>query len=114
MFMIILVLDDPNQLDAVLQAWEEMGVRGAAIMESTGINRRWNRVIPMRYLFQTSKTIEEGHLTLFAIVATQALVDASLAAVESVTGDLDQPPTGIFAAFPLTMAKGIASAGDNT
>lgn len=107
MFMVLLVLDNPDQLDAILQAWDRAGIRGATIIESTGINRRLKRLIPMRYFFQTQSGEEEGHITLLAIVETQAQVEACLQATESVTGDLDGPNTGVFAAWPLTTVKGL-------
>lgn len=107
MFMVLLVLDNPDQLEAVLQAWDQAGIRGATIIESTGIHRHLKRLIPMRYLFQTQSGEEAGHLTLLAIVESQALVDACLQATETVTGDLDGPNTGIFAAWPLTTVKGL-------
>ncbi len=107
MFMVLLVLDNPDQLDAVLRAWDEVGVRGATIIESTGIHRHLRQLIPMRYLFQMQGDEEEGHLTLLTIVENQAQVDACLKATESVTGDLDSPQTGVFAAWPLTTVKGL-------
>ena len=107
MFMVFLVLDNPDQLEAVLQAWDGAGIRGATIIESTGIHRQLRRLIPMRYVFQSAGSEEEGHLTLLAIVETQAVVDACLLATETVTGDLDGPNTGVFASWPLTTVKGL-------
>jgi nitrogen regulatory protein P-II 1 len=107
MFMVFLVLDDPNQLEAVLRAWDQAGVRGATIIESSGIHRQLRRLIPMRYAFQSAGTKEEGHLTLLAMVETQEVVDACLRATETVTGDLDDPRTGVFASWPLTTVKGV-------
>jgi nitrogen regulatory protein P-II 1 len=107
MFMIFFVLDNPEQLEATLQAWEKAGIRGATIIESTGIHRQLKQVIPLRYLFQTTGSEEQGHLTLLAIVETQELVQACLLATESVTGDLDGPNTGVFASWPLATVKGL-------
>ena len=107
MFMIMLVLDDPNRLNELLKAWEGAGVRGATIIESTGIQRLRQAHVAMRYVFQTPGPVEEGHLTLFVIVESEAVVQACLAATESVTGDLDLPNTGVFAAWPLTAVKGL-------
>ena len=36
----MLVLDDINQLDAVLDGWQAVGVTGATIFNSTGLHRR--------------------------------------------------------------------------
>ncbi len=107
MYMLMLVLDNPDLLDGVLKAWEQAGIRGATIIESTGIQRQLKRAIPMRYLFQSSGGDEEGHLTLLAIVESNELVHACLQATETVTGDLNGPRTGVFAAWPLTTVKGL-------
>jgi nitrogen regulatory protein PII len=107
MFMVMLVLDKPDQLDEVLQAWDRAGVRGATIIESTGINRQLQRFIPLRYVFQSAGGGEEGHLTLLSIVESQEDVAACLQATESVTGDLNAPNTGVFASWPLTLVKGL-------
>lgn len=107
MYMIMLVLDNPNQLDALLTAWDGVGVRGATIIESTGIHRLRHAHVPMRYVFTSPGPVEEGHLTLFVIVESEALVQSCLAATERITGDLDGPDTGVFAAWPLAIVKGL-------
>jgi hypothetical protein len=107
MFMVMFVLNDPDQLDALLEAWDNAGIGGATILESTGIHRRKRRVIPMRYLYQTTGPQEEGHFTLLAIVDSEELVQRCLEATEGLVGDLTQPNTGIFTAWPLEMVKGL-------
>ncbi len=69
MYMIWFVLDNPDRLDEVLDAWEKAGIGGVTITESTGIHRLRRQMIPMRYVFQQSSMVEEGHYTLMAIVA---------------------------------------------
>lgn len=110
MFMIMFVLDDPDQLDALLEAWKKAGVRGATIVESTGIHRRRKKFLPMRYVFQTTGNVEESHYTLFAIVESDEVVQACLQATEKLVGDLDNPNTGVFAAWPLAVVKGLPPA----
>jgi nitrogen regulatory protein PII len=107
MYMIWFVLDNPDRLDEILDAWEKAGIRGVTIIESTGIQRLKRKMTPMRYVFQQSSAVEEGHYTLMAIVADEAAVQACLQATESLTGNLSQPDTGVFAAWPLTMVKGV-------
>jgi hypothetical protein len=105
--MIWFVLDNPDLLDDLLDAWYGAGVSGATIIESTGIYRRRKQLIPMRYLFQAVGSQEEGHYTLMAIVKDEAVIADCLQATENLVGDLDQPNTGIFAAWPLTTIKGL-------
>lgn len=107
MYMVMLVLDDPDQLDSLLASWEKAGIGGATILESTGIHRRQRRIIPMRYLFQTTGPQERGHFTLLAIVDNEEVVQRCLEATEKLVGDLNQPNTGIFAAWPLSVVKGL-------
>lgn len=107
MFMIMFVLDDPGQLDGLLETWEKAGIRGATIVESTGIHRRLKTLLPMRYVFQTTDNFEENHYTLYAIVETEALVQACLHATEQLVGNLNDPNTGVFAAWPLAVVKGL-------
>lgn len=111
MYMIFFVLDDPSLLNKVLVAWENAGITGATIVESSGFHRR-KKHLHMRYAFDSGME-EEGHTTLFAIVQDEARIQACLAATESVTGNLDDPHTGVFAAWPLGTTKGIPDKGMN-
>ncbi|MDH7488416.1 MAG: hypothetical protein QHH80_02775 [Anaerolineae bacterium] len=111
MYMIFYVLNDPQKLDALLDAWDAIGISGATIVESTGRQRR--RVqkthIPMRFSFGLggSECVDCYHYTLFAIVEDERLVQQCIEATERVVGDLGQPDTGILAAWPLAAVKGI-------
>jgi len=111
MFMIMLVLDNPDQLEMVLRAWEGAGVQGATIIESTGYHRLRQRALPVRYLFPGSGAVEEGHLTLFVIVPSEEVVHRCLEATEKIVGSLDQPHTGVLAAWPLLLVKGVPAEG---
>jgi len=117
MYMVMLVLDDPGRLDAVVDAWAGAGVSGATIIESTGIHRHraGRRQVHARYAFGGAAAADEfGNLTLFAIVPDEPTARRCLAAAEAVVGDLDGPNTGVLAAWPLAFAKGVPaqSSGD--
>jgi len=107
MFMIMLVLDDNAKLDPVLEAWAKLGVSGVTILESSGLHRKRRKHIPMRYLYGDKSLEECGNSTLFVLVKQEALIQQCLAAAEKVIGSLDEPNTGVFAAWPLTFSKGI-------
>jgi len=112
MYMVMLVLDDPNRLDDVLEAWSEQKIGGATIVESTGIGRRVShRQVHARYDFgNVGDVVEAGNYTLFAIVPDEETARRCLAAVEAIVGDLDGPNTGVLAAWPLAMVKGVPPA----
>ena len=113
MYMVMFVLNDPNRLDEVLNAWDAGGISGATIIESTGINRRRAaRLVGTTIMAGINRLMssdEESHYTLFAIVPDEATVVKCLATAESVVGDLNDPNTGVLAAWQLDVVKGVPS-----
>ena len=110
MHMIMLVLDDPSRLDAVVEAWRGAGVSGATILESMGAYRRQSARVHGRYLFGLpglADTTARSQQTLFAIVPDRRTAELCLDATEGVVGDLEEPNTGVFAAWQLSLAKGV-------
>lgn len=107
MFMIMFVLDDPKYLDQILEGWSNLGIPGATIVESTGLHRRQIKRIPMRYLYGNTTSFEVGNTTLFVVVPNEEMIKVCLEEIERVVGDLDEPNTGIFTAWPLAIVKGI-------
>lgn len=110
MHMIMLVLDDPDLLDDVMKAWRSAGVTGATILESMGAYRRETEHVRGRYLFGMpglAETAGRAQYTLFAIVPDQSMAGVTLQATEEVIGDLTLPNTGVFAAWELSLAKGV-------
>ena len=43
MYMIFYVLNDPERLDDMLDAWTKAGIKGITFIESTGYARRHHR-----------------------------------------------------------------------
>lgn len=107
--MIMFVLDDNEFLCQILDAWSNLGVSGATIIDSTGLYRRQLKHVPLRYTYGDQPLQEIGNTTFFAIVEDEKIVHACLDAVEKIVGDLDEPNTGVFTAWPLSMTKGIPS-----
>lgn len=106
-YMALFILDDPSLLGDVLTAWTKGGIRGATVIESTGLYRLTRKQIPMRYLYNSREASEKENVTLIAIVDNLAMAEHCLALTESVVGDMDQPNTGVFATWPLSMVKGL-------
>lgn len=110
MFMIMYVLDNPDKLDAVLEAWNTVGASGVTIIESSGIFRQQlkRRRIPLRFGFEhLMERAERGNYTLITLVEDETVVERCIAAVEQVVGDLSEPNTGVLAAWPLTVVRGV-------
>jgi hypothetical protein len=110
-YMVMLILSDPNDLDQVLDAWQETGVRNITFIESTcsqeGVCRPRPR-IPIRFAFENlGAATERCSSTLFAIAQDETMVQACIADVEAVVGDLDEALGTAVVAWPLPIAKGI-------
>ena len=110
MYMLIMVLDDVSHLNEVLSAWEGAGVRGATILESTGLHRVMLRHRPDAAYAGFSRLFGSnyvGHNTLFAVVESMTVIEAAVAAAERIVGKLDDPHTGIVFALPVARVWGV-------
>jgi hypothetical protein len=107
MYMILFVLDDSDYLDAVLEALTGIGVTGVTILDSTGSYQHLAKRIPMPYTFSDNSNIQKGNTTIFTIAPDEETVDICRERIEGVVGNLDNPNTGVFSAWPLTHIKGI-------
>ncbi len=107
MYMVMLVLNNPNLLDKVLNAWSTAQINGATIIESTGLRRHHLKHLPMRYAYTIDDVQETGNITVFAIVQNETIVQDCLRVTEEITGNLDQPDSGVFAAWELNSVKGV-------
>lgn len=110
MYLIMLILDQPNKLIEILDAWNAIGISGATILESSGVYKLRTRKLnlPARYALPLSEVDEQGNYTIISIVPHERMVQDCLEATEKIVGDLNQPKTGIFAAWPLSVCKGLS------
>ncbi|MEW5830632.1 MAG: hypothetical protein AB1846_17205 [Chloroflexota bacterium] len=112
MYLILFVLDNPDKLEDLLNAWEEAGAGGATVLVSTGMNRMLNHGfrddIPlMPGLDDFYKRIEDYHRTLFTIVKDDATLQKVVDATQGVVGDLNAPNTGILVVLPTAQVYGL-------
>jgi hypothetical protein len=114
MYMVFFVLNDNSFLDQILKAWYCLGFSGATIIETTGQYRRHHhKRIPMRFTYGESPIDEIGNTTLFLIVENEEQARSCLEAIEETVGNLDNPNTGVFSAWPLSITKGVPTPGKN-
>ena len=112
MYLILFVLDNPDKLEDLLNAWEEAGTGGATVLVSTGLNRMLNQGIRddiplMPGLDDFYKREEDYHRTLFTIVKDDAMLAKIVDATQSVIGSLNEPNTGILVVMPATQVYGL-------
>ncbi|HEX6270112.1 MAG TPA: hypothetical protein VFZ43_07755 [Anaerolineales bacterium] len=113
MYLILLVLNNPDKLENLLIAWEEKGVQGATVLFSTGIGRirqldGWRDDMPLIPSLSDFYGIPENmNRTIFTTVKDEAEVDAILAATKRVVGDLNEDETGLLLVLPISRAYGV-------
>lgn len=113
MFLVLLILDDTKQSNAVMKAWHDAGAPGVTVLLSTGIGRIRGHIgldedlplIPSLEDFMQPE--EKSHRTLLTIVRGQDLVDRIVKATHDVIGDLNRPRTGILVVLPVLEAYGL-------
>lgn len=112
-YLVTLVIDDINKAPAVMDAWEEVGVGGITIIESTGAARLHSMqgfrddVPLMPSLRSLLNTREEHHRTIFSIVEGDEKVHELIEVTQAVIGQLHEPDTGILFAMPLSHVVGV-------
>lgn len=113
MYMIYFVLHDPNRLKDILEAWEKAGVSGITILLSTGLKRlKANDVLRedlplIPSLEDLIQQEERTNRTLFTVVKDDEMVEKVVQATQSITGDLNNPNTGILTVLPVVKAYGL-------
>ena len=109
--LLVLVLDNPELLRDLLQAWQDVGVPGATVLDSTGLCRVQDMFgrddLPLLpSLHELDEQENAAHRTLFTVLDDETLVDKIIAATERVVGDLSQPHTGILFVMPVSRIVG--------
>jgi hypothetical protein len=102
MSLILFVLNDPDQLQAVLAAWERTGVGG--VRQKEGLRDDIPLLPGLEDFYRHDA--DTSH-TLFTIVDTDEMVQKVVQATRQVVGDLDQPGRGILAVLPTTSVHGL-------
>lgn len=113
MQLILFVLNDPDMLDDIISAWEEVGIGGITILPSTGMARirekgAWRDDLPLiPSLDDFHDYVEAFNRTLFTVVDSDEMVDKVIEATQKITGDLNDPNTGILVSLPVNKYRGI-------
>lgn len=109
--LLVLVLDNVDQCSGILDAWEEAGVTGVTILESTGQARVRKAIRDDLPLMPSLRGLLAGtelhHRTLFSIVQDDGVLERAIAATERTIGDLENHHTGVLFVVPVTRVLGL-------
>jgi nitrogen regulatory protein P-II 1 len=106
MKLIIFVLNQEERLEEILEAFLELGINGATILDSIGMGRILAHDIPIFAGFQNLlHDTRPGNKTILSVVPEKK-VERIIQAIEQIIGSLDEPGNGVFISLPIDMVKG--------
>lgn len=102
MHVLFFVLDKTERLDDVLETFLECGIKGATVVNSTGMARILSRSVPLfadlRSLFEDDRKF---NYTIFAVLEDEGKIDKLAELLTDVVGDLQEPGTGMLFTVPV-------------
>lgn len=109
--MLIFVLNNVNHLEEILNELEKEGIKGATIIDSTGMGRvlhhTTNTDIPifgsLKMLMNEQRPFNK---TIFTVIEDEQ-VPIAVSAIKKVVGDLSKPDVGIVFTIPVNFVEGI-------
>lgn len=110
MQLLILVLNKVQCLEAILENFITEGIKGATVIDSTGMAKILSDGTHDLPMFGTLKMfIDEKYpynKTVFLVIENEEL-EKVLACIKKETGDLDKPGVGIVFTVPVNYIEGI-------
>jgi len=115
-YLMVVILHDPNRLGELLEAWQGLGVPGVTILPSAGAHAAgtWISQFGLPALDQLFEARDLRRRTLLAAIDDEALLDRAVAEAERVVGGFEQPKTGILLVLPVVRASGLHKARPET
>ena len=109
MQLLIAVVNEEEKLDEILSGLVELGVTGATIIDSEGMGRVLSHDIPIfAGLEALASRSRPRNQTIFSVIREDEKVDAVIALLQEICGDLDSPATGIVFTVPVTRVVGLS------
>ncbi|MBS4023417.1 MAG: hypothetical protein KGZ79_13535 [Dethiobacter sp.] len=109
MELIVFVLNQPEYLDEILEGFLRIGIRGATVIDSTGMGRTLCDKVP---IFGGIRNMIQGcrpnNQTIFTVVRTAEMRDRAVGVITEIMGDLGGPNTGFLFCVPVSLAFGFA------
>jgi nitrogen regulatory protein P-II 1 len=107
--MLVIVLNHTEELDRVLEGLLDAGVRGATIIESSGMGRTLCTKVPLfggiRNLFEDCRP---NNVTIFSVIRDKERLRRAVESVHAIAGDLEKPGAGFMFVVPVSEAYGFA------
>ena len=107
--LLICVINETSKVEEILEAFLDIGVTGATVIDSYGMGGILARDVPIfagfRQMLSGSGT---NNRTIFSVIRDDETLQATIKAVQAICGNLDNPSTGILITLPVTNVVGLS------
>ncbi len=107
MKLLMAIINDPDYVTDILDEFYQRGIRGATVMDSTGMAHIMAHQVPFFSRFAEFGEDPGRNKTIFAVVKTEEERKTVVEAIEAVIGDLEESDTGIAITLPIDYCKGL-------
>ena len=108
MRLLVAVVHDPERLDEILSGFIEIGITGATVLTSEGMGSVLSQDIPIFAGLQTLVSGSRPQNRLILSVIAEDQVEPAVELLQDVSGNLDEPATGIAFTLPVDAVFGLA------
>ena len=111
MDLLIFILNDHEKLDAILTELEKSGIRGATVIDSTGmakvLHHDEEEVAFLGTLRSLLNPTTRAKSNTILMVLEKEMIHTAVEAIERIVGDLNQENVGVIFSIPVDFTKGI-------
>jgi nitrogen regulatory protein PII len=108
MRLLVAIINDPDNIDSILDEFYELGVKGATVVDSTGMAHIMADRVPFFARFSNlGEENPSGNKTIYVLLNSDEVLKKAVEAIERVTGDLRRPDTGVVFTVPVDFCKGL-------
>ncbi len=113
MRLIVFTLNQEELLERVLEAYVEVGITGATILDSEGMGHFLTYEVPLFADFrQFMKGNKPYNKTILSVVEDDEIVHRLREILDEVCGGLTSPGTGVLYSIPVDFAVGLVGQGE--
>ena len=106
MHLLVLVLNKEEFLDEVLEAFVEVGITGATIVDSVGMGQTLAYHIPIFAGLRKSIKTSDYNKMIFSVVQNDKVLNEIVTLIEEII-DFNVPGTGLLFVLPISLIKGL-------
>jgi nitrogen regulatory protein PII len=111
MELLVCVINREEELERVLAGFVELQITGATVISSEGMGRfvSQGELPVLAGLQSVIDAARPQNTTVLSVIADPKKLEAAVAMIEQVCGDLGRPGTGIVFTVPVSRAFGLAT-----